>query len=177
MKEERGAQTFLSAPVSRMDWNTEYYRRNLPHIIAYERPMFITFGTKERRRMPPCARNVVLERCVFGHQQYYWLNVVVVMPDHVHLVLTIPRVRGGRAWKSIMKGMKGPAAHAVKRLLGWDGSVWQSESFDRVIRSGKGVRNDRLHSAESGEGGSRRILGDVSVDLDAGADRNVCAPR
>jgi REP element-mobilizing transposase RayT len=120
-----------------MDWNTEYYRRNLPHIVAYERPMFVTFGTKRRRRLPPCARNLVLARCLFGHTRHYWLNAVVVMPDHVHLVLTIPRGRAGLAWMSIMKGMKGTAAHAVKGLLGWPGSVWQSESFDRVIRSGK----------------------------------------
>ncbi|HEY2829386.1 MAG TPA: transposase [Thermoanaerobaculia bacterium] len=120
-----------------MEWNTEYYRRNLPHIGAYDRPMFITFGTKRRRRLPPCARNLVLERCVFGHLKHYWLHVVVVMPDHVHLVLTIPTGPGGLAWKAIMKAMKGTAARAVNKLLGSGGIVWQPESFDRVIRSGK----------------------------------------
>ena len=59
------------------------------------------------------------------------------MPDHAHLVLTIPRGPAGLAWKSIMKGMKGTASHSVKSLLRWNGRVWQSESFDRVIRSGK----------------------------------------
>jgi REP element-mobilizing transposase RayT len=59
------------------------------------------------------------------------------MPDHVHLVLTIPTGPGGLAWKAIMKAMKGTAARAVNKLLGSGGIVWQPESFDRVIRSGK----------------------------------------
>ncbi len=120
-----------------MEWNTEYYRRNLPHIVAYDRPMFITFGTRQRRRLPPCARNLVLERCLFGHPRHYWLSVVVVMPDHVHLVMTIPQGPTGVPWKRIMRGMKGTSANIVNHLLGWNRDVWQAESFDRVIRSGK----------------------------------------
>jgi putative transposase len=117
-----------------MEIATDCYRRSLPHIAAYDRSLFVTFVTKGRRQLPPCARNVVLARCVFGHGTYYWLHVVVVMPEHVHLILTIPRSRNGLRWQQVMKGIKGTSAREVKRLLRWDGNVWQPESFDRVIR-------------------------------------------
>ena len=49
-----------------VDFATELYRRKLPHIIQYDRELFVTFKTKCRHRLPPCARNIVLQRCVFG---------------------------------------------------------------------------------------------------------------
>lgn len=59
------------------------------------------------------------------------------MPDHVHLILTplidqelrevIPLAR-------ITKAIKGASAHIINRQLGRRGTVWQEESFDRVLR-------------------------------------------
>jgi REP element-mobilizing transposase RayT len=118
-----------------MERTTEFYQRNLPHIIAYERPLFITFATRDRRILPPGARTIALSRCVFGHPNFYWLDAAVVMPDHVHLVLTIQRQRDRVTLRRIMKGIKGTSARQINRLLNWTGSVWQDESFDRVLRS------------------------------------------
>ena len=35
----------------------------------------------------------------------------------------------------IMKGIKGPSAYHINRLLGRRGQLWQDESFDRIMRS------------------------------------------
>jgi len=117
-----------------IDISMEFYRRRLPHIVQYERDLFITFKTKRRYRLPPCARNIALARCVYGHGLHYWLEVVVVMPDHVHLILSLPHDREAGLLRHVLKGIKGTSAHAINRLLGRTGSMWQDESFDRVIR-------------------------------------------
>jgi len=57
------------------------------------------------------------------------------MPDHVHLILSIPRSNDGLLLRRIMKGIKGTSAREINALFGWRGNVWQDESFDRVVRS------------------------------------------
>lgn len=65
------------------------------------------------------------------------LHAVVIMPDHVHLLLT--PMRNAEGWpfplKDILKLIKGPAARSVNLLTGAHGALWQDESFDHVLRS------------------------------------------
>jgi len=59
------------------------------------------------------------------------------MPDHVHLLLSPLSDSQGRpyALSEILKGIKGTSAIAVNKALGRKGKVWQSESFDHILRS------------------------------------------
>jgi len=65
------------------------------------------------------------------------LHAVVIMPDHVHLLLT--PIRNADGWpfplQDILKLIKGPAAHSVNMLNASHGTLWQDESFDHVLRS------------------------------------------
>ena len=65
------------------------------------------------------------------------LHGVVIMPEHVHLLLT--PMRNAEGWpfplKDILKLIKGPAARSVNVLEGTSGALWQDESFDHVLRS------------------------------------------
>jgi len=59
------------------------------------------------------------------------LHAWVVMPDHVHVVvtpLTHTLAEVIQSWKSF-------TAHQINRALGQSGRVWQSESFDHIVRS------------------------------------------
>jgi len=60
------------------------------------------------------------------------------MPDHVHLIL-IPTIDAKRRavipLPAIMKAIKGASAHQINRRLARRGSIWQEESFDRVLWS------------------------------------------
>jgi REP element-mobilizing transposase RayT len=115
-----------------------FRRRNLPHIQRDYRPHFITFCTKERRVLPDWARRLVLDCCTHGNDTIYNLCVGIVMPDHVHMILTQLEDRDHRMISSlseIMKGIKGTAAHAINRRLGRRGPVWLEESFDHVVRT------------------------------------------
>jgi REP element-mobilizing transposase RayT len=64
----------------------------------------------------------------------YQLHSFVVMPNHVHLLVT-PHVLAGK-WL-------GPAqrihCHQANLLLGTHGPFWQEESFDRLVRSDAAV--------------------------------------
>jgi ATP-dependent DNA helicase DinG len=65
------------------------------------------------------------ERYVLGHY--------VVMPNHVHAVL---RTVQGNLLKEIMHSWKSFTAHEINKVLGREGTLWQEESFDCIVRSG-----------------------------------------
>jgi len=120
----------------------QFYRRNLPHMQRDHTPHFITFCTKFRQVLPDWARDIVLRCCVHDHESRYGLRVAVVMPDHVHIILT-PLTDETRctiiSLVEIMKAIKGASAHAITRQAGNHASVWQEESFDRVVRSSESL--------------------------------------
>jgi REP element-mobilizing transposase RayT len=60
----------------------------------------------------------------------------VVMPEHVHLLLT-PLLDdvGDPYWLvEILQSLKGSSAHTVNKALHRSGPVWQEESFDHLLR-------------------------------------------
>jgi putative transposase len=62
-------------------------KRNLPHWEIGGSTYFITFRTK-KVDLPRKARLIVLKTCLHFSGQRYYLWSGVVMPDHVHLLLT-----------------------------------------------------------------------------------------
>ncbi len=119
-----------------------FYRRNLPHLQRDDKPHFITFVTKHRRILPDWARQIVLDCCMHDHNKKYNLRVVVVMPDHAHMILT-PLTDETRRMifplPEIMKAIKGASSHAINRQLCSHETVWQEESFDHVMRSAESL--------------------------------------
>jgi REP element-mobilizing transposase RayT len=87
--------------------------------------------------LPACARQITLDCCLHEHESTIDLNVVVVMPDHVHLIFT-PLIDRELcelvSLRRVTKAIKGASAHLINRRLGRSGTVWQEESFDRVLR-------------------------------------------
>ncbi len=120
----------------------QFYRRNLPHLQKDFTPHFITFVTKLPWCLPPLARDLVLSSCCHDQRLWYELYVVVVMPDHAHLILTPFVDEQGREIYSlveIMRNIKGASAHLINRQLRRQGPVWQEESFDHVLRSSESL--------------------------------------
>ena len=113
------------------------YRRRLPHYQKADQPLFVTFRKLAKDQFCASARDAVLQHCVYEHGKKIRLHAAVVMPDHVHLLLT-PRC-DDHGWPYslpvVMKALKGTSARSVNKLLGASGPVWQEESFDHVLRS------------------------------------------
>lgn len=123
------------------------YRRNLPHIQKSDAPHFVTFRTNNNLVLPPAARDLVLKHCMHDHGKRVQLHAVVVMPNHVHLLFTPLRDEHGESYTlaTIMNGIKGASAHSVNKLLRRKGSLWQDESFDRVLRSSDDLADKILY--------------------------------
>jgi REP element-mobilizing transposase RayT len=117
----------------------DYYRRDLPHIQAYNAVYFVTFKTKRDLFLSRAARSIALRHVLFENGRRIELHAAVIMPNHVHLLFTA--LENERAephsLAEIMKGIKGTSAYNINRLLRRRGQLWQDESFDRIMRSGE----------------------------------------
>jgi len=113
------------------------YRRNLPHLQAEGKTLFVTFAAKGRRELPESVRSLVMSHCIHDHGTKIWLHGAVVMPDHVHMIFTSLTVKSGNTYglAEIMKGIKGSSARSVNKALGRKGNIWQDESFDHILRN------------------------------------------
>jgi len=117
---------------------TPFYRRKLPHLQRDYQPHFVTFCTHLRWILPREARAIALACCLHDNGTKIDLHAAIVMPDHVHLILT-PLINYAAnemfSLAEIMDAIKGASAHKINHSLGRVGKVWQTESFDRVLRS------------------------------------------
>jgi len=128
-----------------------FYRRNLPHIEKDEATYFITFSTRNHFVLPSEARSIVLEHCLFEDGRRVHLHAAVIMPDHVHLLLTPLHNERDEPYTlaQIMNSIKGASAHNVNKFLGRKGSLWHAESFDRIMRSGDQLGEKILYIVEN----------------------------
>ena len=115
-----------------------FYRRKLPHLQRDDKPHFLTFCTYHRWVLPESARSLALDCCVDDHNRKYELLAAVVMPDHVHLIfISLVDQERMAVWPlaRITNAIKGASAHKINQHFHRKGHVWQTESFDHVIRS------------------------------------------
>jgi valyl-tRNA synthetase len=113
----------------------ETHRRHLPHWELGGSTYFVTFRLAHGE-LTEAERQVTLDACQHWHGERADIHLAVVMPDHVHLLLT-PRRDVEGAWYrlvDLMQSIKSFSAHAINKIRGREGKVWQQESFDRIIR-------------------------------------------
>jgi putative transposase len=81
--------------------------------------------------MPAIAR-VVMDAIVAGEGRFhgYELHSFVIMPNHVHLLVT-PNVVA-TSWLGPLKGF---TAREANKILSRNGHFWQDESYDHLVRS------------------------------------------
>jgi putative transposase len=113
------------------------YRRMLPHYQKAGRIVYITFCKTNRIPFDPEARDAILNHCLHDNSKRYDLHAAVVMPDHVHLLLSpLPDEKGWPySLPTILKLLKGTSARTLNSLSNSCGPVWQEESFDHILRS------------------------------------------
>ena len=118
------------------------YRRKMPHYQPDNKAFFITFSSAKRWILPETARDIVMEVCLFGNGRNFHLHGMVVMPDHVHLVLTpLTDSEGTKSLAGILQALKSTSAHKINKALGNTGKVWQDESFDRALRQEESIQD------------------------------------
>ena len=70
------------------------------------------------------------------------LHTFIVMPDHVHIVLTPLLDQAGHlnGIADILHGLKGVSGRKINQALDRKGPVWQHESHDHQIRNDEALR-------------------------------------
>src|ERR1051325_6961954 len=109
--------------------------RNLPHFQRGGAIYFVTFRLASGE-LSPRERQTVMDGCRHWDGEKMELHAAVVMPDHVHLIVSPFFVEPGR-WHSLselLHSIKSFTSHEVGEMRGVGGQVWQDESFDRIIR-------------------------------------------
>ena len=79
-------------------------------------------------------RTIVEKALLHFNQDRYNLHVASVMPNHVHVLVS---AKNGHKISDVVQAWKSFTAKAINKELGMEGSFWQSEYFDRLIRSEK----------------------------------------
>ncbi|MBQ8128136.1 MAG: transposase [Prevotella sp.] len=77
------------------------------------------------------VRQIVIDSLLFNNGKSYWLHSFVIMPNHVHLLIS---PIGDITINESVGNVKKFTAHSINRLLGRQGEVWQREIFDRMVR-------------------------------------------
>ncbi|HEY4282901.1 MAG TPA: transposase [Chthoniobacterales bacterium] len=138
-----GAPPSISSASPETALDIRYNKRRLPH---FERPWSkyaIAFSTCSRRLLEPPERDLVLQSVLYPYEHnHIELYAACVMPDHVHLLFE-PQPKdqdteGATIFWSlaeILHGIKSATAHRINKLRRATGTVWEGESFDRLIRS------------------------------------------
>jgi putative transposase len=112
----------------------------IPQRTATTGTFFLTTICYNRRRIFQINRNAELFLATLEHYRpHYLLHAFVLMPDHVHLILT-PR---DKTISQIMNLIKGGFSHRLASKL----PVWQRGFADHQIRSHEDftIRQNYLH--------------------------------
>ena len=95
---------------------------------------FITAGTYNKTNLLQADRMAELFcRTLFGYRDAgkLRLHAFVVMPNHVHLLVTVPE---GQTLERTMQLVKGGFSFQAGKLFGIRGSIWQKSFVDRRVR-------------------------------------------
>ena len=108
----------------------------MPHWEAEGAIYFVTFRSKNKF-LTAEEQTLALHHIIEGNGIFYTLIAAIVMPDHVHLLL-YPLY--SFSLRRIMKGIKGVSARKINDINNTNGNVWQEESFDRIVRDEKELK-------------------------------------
>jgi putative transposase len=94
---------------------------------------FITTACWKRRRLFQVERNAqLLLDTIVKNREHFGLHAFVIMPDHVHLLITPRDV----ALERVMQLIKGGFSHAYGQSSDAALGVWQSGFTDHRVRDG-----------------------------------------
>ena len=138
---------------------------NPSQVLSPSRTFFVTTKTSMGRALLQSERNAtllidVLRSYVAGRK--FQLHDFVVMPDHVHLLIT---VGGDMTIERAMQFVKGGFSFRLRKESGYLREVWQRGFSEVRVDDRELSAISGLHCREPGEGGASGFTGGVSVLL------------
>lgn len=132
----------------------------------------------------PNILDIVEQTLLHFDNEHYQLGDYVIMPNHVHLIVSPNK---GQSLSSILKSWKGCSARKVNQHMGQTGSLWMDESFDHIIRDENSfkklsdyIKNNPVEAHLAPDTfrlgtGALSIDGQTGVPAPRGADTPVCS--
>ena len=80
----------------------------------------------------PELRRLVEDTLRHDDGSKYQLRSFVVMPNHVHVLVT---PLNGHTLSELLQAWKSVSSHRINKALGRHGEFWQKESFDHIVRN------------------------------------------
>jgi len=114
----------------------ETTRRRLPHWQQCGSVYFISWVCRPGQTLDPAEQNVTLEAIRFWDTRKWTVYAAVVMLDHVHLLAQpLAGPDGGYInLGEIIHSVKSFSAQKINRTRRAQGSLWQVERYDRIVR-------------------------------------------
>jgi REP element-mobilizing transposase RayT len=121
---------------------TEFTSRhdNLPHWQLPGAFYFMTFKTKDHRVLSDQSKTIAANSLRHWHGTRLQLIAAAVMPDHVHAVIQPLEKSKGVYWDlaDLLHSIKSFSASEINKTEAKTGEpVWQTETYDRIIRDEK----------------------------------------
>ena len=88
-------------------------------------------GSGEGLMSAPKVADAVQEVLFEGHGAMFDLHCWVIMPNHVHLILSPAELSVGE----VVRRLKGASSREINRQMSRSGRLWQPGFFDRLIRT------------------------------------------
>jgi len=120
------------------------------------------------------VRKIVCETIENKHQEQYRLLSYVVMPNHVH-VLVSPL--GEQTLSKIIQSWKSISSRKIKKLNGDDWPDWQKESFDYIVRSIESLEKFKKYIEENPRGLGEGIFSLWDGERDGGVASTLKGPQ
>jgi REP element-mobilizing transposase RayT len=79
----------------------------------------------------PAVAACLSEVLTHSHNKLYFMHAFVIMPNHVHLLVSLAD-EASLAEK--VKIWKGVSANRINRIVRREGDLWQKNYFDRIVR-------------------------------------------
>ena len=118
-------------------------------ILSSERIFFATTKTSAGRRILQSERNATLLVEVLRSNVSagkFQLHDFVVMPDHLHLLMTLP---GDMTIEKAMQLVKGGFSYRLKKEHGFQGEVWQRGFSEARVNDRQSWLQDRDYIAQN----------------------------
>jgi putative transposase len=118
-------------------------------VLSSARVFFVTTNTSMGRRLLQSERNATLLIDVLRSNVAtgkFQLHDFVIMPDHLHLLMTLP---GDVTIEKAMQLIKGGFSYRLKKDFGYRGEVWQCGFSDVRIRDGQSFSQHRAYIAQN----------------------------
>jgi putative transposase len=113
--------------------------------VTREGTYFITASAFQKRSLLQSDRMAGLFIDVLLHYRKmnkYQLHEFVVMPDHIHVLLTpIAPI----TLEKTVQFVKGGFSYRARKDLGFGGEIWQNSFYDRRVRDAQEYRNFRQY--------------------------------